>query len=145
MEFAEREARGVSSTYERLSLAVARGDEVLALLGTLPAAKRQPNLLFGVVRLLGGPVGDPAAFREYTVANWPALLRLQLWRTGQLLPMRWTTRPSAPPPSTRRSCGLSADFHAANWTPGSGVFVAESASAQPGDGDVGEVGLAEDG
>ena len=46
---------------------------MLALLGTLPPSKRQPNLLFGVVRLLGGPVHDPAAFHDYTVANWPAI------------------------------------------------------------------------
>ncbi len=72
-EFAAREARGVSPAYERLSLAVSRDDEVLALLGTLPPAKRQPNLLFGVVRFLGGPVEDPAAFHDYTVATWPAI------------------------------------------------------------------------
>jgi hypothetical protein len=69
-EFAEREARGVSPIYERLSLAVARDHEVLALVETLPPAKRQPNLLFGVVRLLGGPAGDPAAFHDFVLANW---------------------------------------------------------------------------
>jgi hypothetical protein len=72
-EFAARDARGVSPLYERLSLAVSRDDELLALLGTLPPAKRQPNLLFGVVRLLGGPVDDPAAFHDFTVTNWPAI------------------------------------------------------------------------
>jgi Uncharacterized protein conserved in bacteria (DUF2332) len=72
-EFAVREARGVSPSYERLSVAVSRDDEVLARLGTLPPAKRQPNLLFGVVRFLGGPVEDPAAFLDYVVANWPAI------------------------------------------------------------------------
>ena len=72
-EFATREAHGVSPAYERLSLAVSRNDAILSLVGTLPAAKRQPNLLFGVVRLLGGPVDDPAAFGEFTVANWPAI------------------------------------------------------------------------
>ncbi|MDH2425386.1 DUF2332 domain-containing protein [Sphaerisporangium sp. TRM90804] len=72
-EFAAHEAHGVSPAYERLSLAVSRDDEVLALLGTLPPAKRQPNLLFGVVRLLGGAVEDPASFHDYTVANWPAI------------------------------------------------------------------------
>jgi hypothetical protein len=72
-EFAAREAHGVSHAYERLSVAVSRDDEVLALLGTLPPIKRQPNLLFGVVRFLGGPVEDPVAFHDYTVANWPAI------------------------------------------------------------------------
>ncbi|MBE1488023.1 DUF2332 domain-containing protein [Plantactinospora soyae] len=72
-EFAEREASGVSPGYERLAHAVSRDDDILALLGTLPPAKRQPNLLFGVVRLLGGPIDDPAAFHGYTVANWSAI------------------------------------------------------------------------
>lgn len=72
-EFAVREARGVSPSYERLSLAVSEDHEVLDLLRRLPLAKRQPNLLFGVVRLLGGPVEDTAAFHEYVVANWPAI------------------------------------------------------------------------
>jgi hypothetical protein len=71
--FAAREARGVSPIYERLSVAVSRDEEVLALLGTLPPAKRQPNLLFGVVGFLGGPVEDPAAFHDYAVTNWPAI------------------------------------------------------------------------
>jgi hypothetical protein len=72
-EFAAREAHGVSPAYERLSLAVCRDDEVLELVGTLPPSKRQPNLLFAVVRLLGGSVEDPAAFHDYTVANWQAI------------------------------------------------------------------------
>jgi hypothetical protein len=48
--FAAQEARGVPPAYERLSHAVSRDDEVLVRLGALPPAKRQPNLLFGVVR-----------------------------------------------------------------------------------------------
>jgi hypothetical protein len=72
-EFAAREAGGVSPTYERLSLAVSGDDEVLSLLGALPPAKRQPNLLFAVVRFLGGPVDGPAAFHDFVVVNWPAI------------------------------------------------------------------------
>lgn len=72
-DFAEREARGVSPVYERLSLSVARDDRVLALLETVPPAKRQPNLLFGVVRLLGGPVDDPAGFGDFVIARWTAI------------------------------------------------------------------------
>ncbi|MET8357147.1 DUF2332 domain-containing protein [Micromonospora sp. NPDC005171] len=72
-EFGSREARGVSPTYERLSQAVARDDDLLTLLDGLPPANRQPNLLFGVVRWLGGPVDDPAAFRDYVVTHWPAI------------------------------------------------------------------------
>ncbi|MGI5493553.1 DUF2332 domain-containing protein [Microtetraspora malaysiensis] len=72
-EFAAREAHGVSPTYERLARAVSHDEQVLALLGTLPPIKRQPNLLFGVVRFLGGPVEDSAAFHDYTVENWSAI------------------------------------------------------------------------
>ncbi|SBT38291.1 DUF2332 domain-containing protein [Micromonospora narathiwatensis] len=71
--FGAREAHGVSPAYERLALAVSQDDELLALLAALPPAKRQPNLLFAVVRLLGGPVEDPAAFHDYAAANWPAI------------------------------------------------------------------------
>ncbi|MFI7487502.1 DUF2332 domain-containing protein [Micromonospora echinaurantiaca] len=71
--FGAREARGVSPGYERLSHAVSRDDELLALVETLPPGKRQPNLLFGVVRLLGGPVHDPAAFHDFTLAHWLAI------------------------------------------------------------------------
>jgi uncharacterized protein DUF2332 len=67
--FATLEARGVSRVYERLAAAVAADPEILALLDTVPAAKRQPNLLFAVVRLLGGPVHDPAAFHEFAVRH----------------------------------------------------------------------------
>ena len=72
-EFAAREAHGVSPIYERLSVAISGNEELLALLGSLPPAKQQPNLLFGVVRFLGGPVEDPAAFHDYTLTNWPAI------------------------------------------------------------------------
>ena len=72
-EFAVREARGVSPAYERLSLAISTDETVLALLESVPPPKRQPNLLLGVVRLLGGPVDDPAAFHDFIVANWPAV------------------------------------------------------------------------
>ncbi len=95
-EFAAREAYGVSPVYERLSYAVSRDEEMLALLAVLPPTKRPPNLLFGIVRLLGGPVEDPAAFHDYTVANWPAIeaqVRVRATQTNEagrcavLLPM----------------------------------------------------------
>ena len=73
-EFAAREAHGVSPVYERLARAVATDVELLAMIGALPAARQQPNLIFAVVRLLGGPVGDPAAFHDFTVTHWPAVV-----------------------------------------------------------------------
>jgi hypothetical protein len=83
LEFARREARGVSPTYERLSLAVSADETILALLETVPEPKRQPTLLLGVVRLLGGPVDDPAAFGAFTVSNWPAIAAELRTRTTQ--------------------------------------------------------------
>ena len=85
-QFAAREARGVSPVYERLSAAVSRDDELLALIATVPPDKQQPNLLFGVVRFLGGPVEDPAAFRAWTLAHWPAIepeLRTRATQTNE--------------------------------------------------------------
>ncbi|WP_406036720.1 DUF2332 domain-containing protein [Micromonospora sp. NBC_00898] len=85
-DFGAHEASGVSPAYERLASAVSRDDELLALLGRLPLAKRQPNLLFGVVRLLGGPVEDPGAFRDHVLANWPAIeaeIRVRATQTNE--------------------------------------------------------------
>jgi hypothetical protein len=82
-EFAAREAHGVSPTYERLSLAVSRDADVLALLGALPPIKRQPNLLFGVVRFLGGPVEHADGFHDFTVVNWPAIVAEMRTRATQ--------------------------------------------------------------
>jgi Uncharacterized protein conserved in bacteria (DUF2332) len=102
VEFAEREAHDVSPAYERLAFAVSRDEELLARLDTLPPAKRQPNLLFGVVRLLGGPVEDPAAFRAYATAHWPAVeaqMRVRATQTNEvgrcalLLPLLARLRP----------------------------------------------------
>ncbi|GIE22479.1 DUF2332 domain-containing protein [Winogradskya humida] len=82
-EFAVREARGVSPTYERLATAVSADTALLTLLTGLPPAKQQPNLLFGVIRLLGGPVDDPRAFHDFTLAHWPAVLAELLARSTQ--------------------------------------------------------------
>ena len=85
-EFAAREARGESPSYERLSMAVCGDEELLGLLGRLPPAKRQPNLLFAVVGFLGGPSDDPAAFRRYAVDHWPAIeeqLRCRATQTNE--------------------------------------------------------------
>src|SRR2546423_7082793 len=72
-EFGEREARGESPTYERLSLAVADDRGLLALIDTLPEPKRQPNLLYAAARYLGGPVDPPSAFSRWALAHWPSL------------------------------------------------------------------------
>jgi hypothetical protein len=85
-DFAQREARGVSPAYERLSVAISCDEEILTLLQTVPKRKRQPNLLLGVVRLLGGPLDDPTAFHDFTVSNWAAIaaeLRTRATQTNE--------------------------------------------------------------
>src|SRR5690349_12583846 len=87
VDFAERQARGVSPTYERLSRAVAGDDDLLARLETVPPPKRQPNLLFAVVQWLGGPVGDYDDFRAFVTSHWPrvtAELRVRATQTNEI-------------------------------------------------------------
>ncbi|MFJ3219111.1 DUF2332 domain-containing protein [Kitasatospora sp. NPDC086801] len=82
--FAEREARGNSASYQDLAERVAGDEELCALLDGLPPAKRQPNLLFGSVRHLGGPVtaGYPP-FRAWTSAHWGEVAATMLQRRTQ--------------------------------------------------------------
>jgi len=64
---------GVSPSYEALCRAVASSEPICGLLDKLPQAKRQPNLLLGAVRFLGGPVDDPASFLSFVTARWGAV------------------------------------------------------------------------
>jgi hypothetical protein len=73
VEFGSREARGNSPTYERLSAAVADDGDLLDLLATLPPAKQQPNLLYGVVRLLDGPLEPFTEFRSFVSEHWDTI------------------------------------------------------------------------
>jgi hypothetical protein len=63
--FAE-EARDRSPAYERLATAVCDDPAILAFLGSLPPAKRQPNLVFAARYLLGG-TPDPDGLRELAI------------------------------------------------------------------------------
>jgi hypothetical protein len=56
--FARLEAHGRSPAYEALASAVAEDAGIVRFVASLPAAKRQPNLLFAAARyLLGAPAG----------------------------------------------------------------------------------------
>jgi len=70
---AAHELHGVSPSYEALCRAVAGSEPICALLDRLPQAKRQPNLLLGAVRFLGGSVDDPASFLKFVTAEWGAV------------------------------------------------------------------------
>jgi hypothetical protein len=67
------EARGESAVYEEWALGVARDALLLDAIGTLPAQRRQPYLLFAVSRLLGAPVGGYPAWRAWVLENWEPL------------------------------------------------------------------------
>lgn len=68
--WAAREAAGSSPVYERLAHAVSADDAALDLLAGLPAAKRQPNLLFGALHWHGVPVEDPATALTWLQDHW---------------------------------------------------------------------------
>ena len=96
LRFAAEEARHSSPTYEQLANFVANDTATLALLNNLPTAQRQPNLLFGAVRLLSGKVpevGELSALVQQQASSLTALMlnrRTQTnepGRTATLLPL----------------------------------------------------------
>jgi hypothetical protein len=82
-EFADREVRDVSPLYQELALGVAQDADLLAFLGTLPEAKRQPNLLFGAVKYLTGVMPNYGAFRAFVVGHQDDLRDLMSLRSTQ--------------------------------------------------------------
>jgi hypothetical protein len=62
IRFANDEAAGRSALYEAFARGVADDVEVIDFLLTLPANKRQPNLLFGAVRHL---CGTPESWKDF--------------------------------------------------------------------------------
>ncbi|MFD5431284.1 DUF2332 domain-containing protein [Kitasatospora sp. NPDC127067] len=82
--FAEREAHGNSPIYQELAERVAEERQLCALLDGLPIAKRQPNLLFGAVRHLGGPVTEGwPAFHGWAAEHWAGVSATMLERRTQ--------------------------------------------------------------
>jgi hypothetical protein len=78
-----QEAHGRSPAYESLAASVADDDLVLRFLGTLPSAKRQPNLLFAAARYLLGVPPDIIALRTLVKRNGAELSQLMLARRTQ--------------------------------------------------------------
>ncbi|MDQ4138665.1 MAG: DUF2332 domain-containing protein, partial [Actinomycetota bacterium] len=81
--FAAQDARGASPLYEEWARAVADDYQVLDLLEELPLQKRQPNLVFGVARLLGAPEAPWPAFRAWLVDGWSEVAREAASRSTQ--------------------------------------------------------------
>jgi hypothetical protein len=78
-----REAHGQSQVYEGWAVGVADDAAILRLLHELPLAKRQPNLIFAVSRLLGAPEGAYGPFRRWLLEHWPRVRDQALHRSTQ--------------------------------------------------------------
>jgi hypothetical protein len=70
---ATRDLVGHSALHVEWAAGVAADDDVLTLLDRLPRERRQPSLIFSVATWLGAEATDYAAFRNWLVANWPAV------------------------------------------------------------------------
>ena len=78
-----REAHGRSAAYEALAESVAGDGMVLGFLGTLPEAKRQPNLLFAAARYVLGEPADIEALRGLVGRDAAGLAAVMLARRTQ--------------------------------------------------------------
>lgn len=67
--FARDEAPGRSALYEGWAQGVASRDDIAALLGRIPANRRQPPLVFAVTRMLGAPEGPFDEWAEWVRAH----------------------------------------------------------------------------
>ncbi|MEV0355198.1 DUF2332 domain-containing protein [Nocardia sp. NPDC050697] len=83
LAFAEREARGESPVYEEWATSVATDASAQALIGTLPADKRQPNLILAAARLHGADGIAAERFPAWLVQHWPAVRATALARRTQ--------------------------------------------------------------
>lgn len=81
--FAADEAHGRSSSYEAITTAIADDGTTLDFLLSLPADKRQPNLLLATLRHLFGVQPDWDRFRATMLANTDAIRAMMLERATQ--------------------------------------------------------------
>jgi hypothetical protein len=77
------EAAGESPTYAMLCRELAEDSELLALIGALPEAKQQPNLVLAAARWHAVPVTDYESFRAGLVMGWPVIRETVLARATQ--------------------------------------------------------------
>lgn len=94
--FADREVSHYSPSYTDICRGIAADPPVLDRIAAMPLDKRQPNLLLGAVRWLGGPVSTYAAFRAFVLAQWTEVGSVmagrrtqtnEVGRCGTLLPV----------------------------------------------------------
>lgn len=82
-DFGRTWARGTSPLYEEWTVGVAADPEVLALISTLPAAKRQPNLVLASARHEGAPLASYPQWRDWVIAHWDAIAATALTHSTQ--------------------------------------------------------------
>jgi len=85
--FALEQAHGGSAIYQMLSESIAADADFIRLLDELPSIKRQPNLLFGAVRFLDGPITTFETFKNWTLENWEqvsAAMQVRLTQTNEV-------------------------------------------------------------
>jgi hypothetical protein len=78
-----RDARGRSPVYEEISPRVPEDPALREFLTALPRPKRQPNLLYGAVQYLYGPVRDWPSFRDTVLRHEDDIRAVMLERRTQ--------------------------------------------------------------
>jgi len=81
--FGALEARGSSAAYEDWALGVADDAEMLELIDELPRAKRQANLVFAAMRVVGVPIASWQGARGEAIARWPRIREVALTHATQ--------------------------------------------------------------
>ena len=81
--FASVEAAGRSWIYADIARRISRDERCLGFLATLPAEKRQPNLLFAAVQLCGGRITGWDRFRSVLAGRAEAVAAVMLARRTQ--------------------------------------------------------------
>jgi hypothetical protein len=77
------QTRNVSPCFEEWSLGVADDPEVIALIDSLPPAKRQPNIVFAAARWFGAEAGPYSQLRAVLLDQWGDIEALALIRSTQ--------------------------------------------------------------
>jgi hypothetical protein len=77
-------ARGESPCFEEWALGIAGDEELIALVGSLPPVKQQPNLVFAAARWIGVPAPAPyAELRRGLLGRWEEVRATVLARSTQ--------------------------------------------------------------
>jgi len=81
--FADEEVQGECDIYEKLALAVASSDQLLAFLASLPADRRQPNLFLAAIRYLCGVPDNSERLAQIVREQRGSIREVMLSRTTQ--------------------------------------------------------------